>query len=246
MVRSVALPVSQEGPPQPLIEPCRFASQWPRFKTPEGTNLETPIQVGRTHCLATIGSSDPPKLPNSQALASMLANANANANCMMTKPEAHIDSTSSDLAPVSAEAGMSCPAVSHNSKCFPIWQRDAESFDSAFGSRDETPYKTRPIRQAPVQQTLTLGPRSISLRWPDGIQHAVFYTDDVCHNVQVGRPEFTWHVERLGTQAVQCESPPAGLFKSVEFMEAEEYEEFSKRMRGQDAPGSKARWRSII
>ncbi|KAL8763979.1 MAG: hypothetical protein Q9194_007215 [Teloschistes cf. exilis] len=172
MVRSVALPVSQEGPPQPLIEPSRFASQWPRFKTPEGTNLETPIQVGRTHCLATIGSSDPPKLPNSQALASMLANANANANCMMTKPEA--------------------------------------------------------------------------LRWPDGIQHAVFYTDDVCHNVQVGRPEFTWHVERLGTQAVQCESPPAGLFKSVEFMEAEEYEEFSKRMRGQDAPGSEARWRSII
>lgn len=80
IVRSVALPVSQEGQPQPLIEPSRFASQWPRFQTPEGTNLETPIQVGQTHRLAT------PKLPNSQALASMFANANA--NCRMTKREA--------------------------------------------------------------------------------------------------------------------------------------------------------------
>ncbi|KAL8731062.1 MAG: hypothetical protein Q9181_004449 [Wetmoreana brouardii] len=152
----------------------------------------------------------------------------------LTNLYSHLESASTDSPVQTSEQGLSCPAVSHNSRCFPIWQSSNEPSDSALEPRDLTPYKVRPVRQAPIQQTFALGPRSITLRWPDDMQHAVFFTDETCHDVQVGRPEFTWHVERLGIQIAQCESPPAGLFRSVEFMRSEEYEAFSRRMRRQD------------
>lgn len=47
--------------------------------------------------------------------------------------------------------------------------------DSSIESQDTTPYKDRPVRQAPEQQTRIAGARSVSLRWPDGMQHAVFF-----------------------------------------------------------------------
>ncbi|KAL8721463.1 MAG: hypothetical protein Q9225_001875 [Loekoesia sp. 1 TL-2023] len=146
----------------------------------------------------------------------------------------HLELAGSELTLAESEQGLSCPAIQQNSKCFPIWQAGDDTSDVDLEPRYVTPYKNKPIRQAPEQQTLAAGARSISLRWPDEMQHAVFYTDKACHDVRVGRPEFTWHVERFATQIAQCESPPAGLFKSVEFMNQGEYEAFSRKMRGQD------------
>ncbi|KAL8946191.1 MAG: hypothetical protein Q9222_007382 [Ikaeria aurantiellina] len=159
----------------------------------------------------------------------------------------HLDPTGSDLTLSTSEEGIiSCSPVQHNAKCFPIWQTGDDSMEAQTDSRDPTPYKAKPIRQAPEQQTLSSGARSIGLRWPNDMQHAVFYTDQACHNVDTGRPEVTWHVERFGSQVAQCESPPAGLFRSVEFMGSEEYEAFSRKMRGQDGTDTKAKWKGVL
>ena len=156
-----------------------------------------------------------------------------------------IESIGSDtILPVSQQ-GFSCSALPQNPRCFPISQPESAPSDPEIEPRDEIPYKSRPIRQAPIQQTLASGPRSITLRWPDEMQHAVFFTDQSCHE-EIGRPEVTWHVERLGIGAAQCESPPAGLFKSVEFMKPGEYEAFSRKMREQDGTEARARWRGIL
>ncbi|KAL8725265.1 MAG: hypothetical protein Q9166_007467 [cf. Caloplaca sp. 2 TL-2023] len=105
-------------------------------------------------------------------------------------------------------------------------------------------YKDKLIRQAQEQQILNSGARSVT--WPDEMQYTVFFTDEVCHGIQTGRPEFTWHVERFGVQIAQCESSPTGLFRSVEFMTPEEYDAFSRRMRGQDGETINAQWRGIL
>ncbi|KAI4157535.1 MAG: hypothetical protein LQ342_008203 [Letrouitia transgressa] len=141
---------------------------------------------------------------------------------------------------------LSCTSTPHNTKCFPIALHSQSSYNTKLELRDTKAYKNRPIRQAPEQQILGDGARSISLRWPDEMRHAVFFTDEACHDVQSGRPEFTWHVQRTRTQVAQCESPPAGLFKSVEFMRQEEYEIFSRRMRGQDEGVEKTKWRGVF
>lgn len=77
------------------------------------------------------------------------------------------------------------------------------------------------------------------------MQHAVFFTNGACRDAR-GRLEFTWHVERLGTQTAQCESLPAGLFKLVEYMAPSEYETFSRKMREHDGAVAEARWRGIL
>lgn len=41
------------------------------------------------------------------------------------------------------------------------------------------------------------------LRWPDGMQHAVFFVDAGCKVVGSGESE-GWHVERLGTTREGC------------------------------------------
>ncbi|KAL8995608.1 MAG: hypothetical protein Q9169_004682 [Polycauliona sp. 2 TL-2023] len=125
-------------------------------------------------------------------------------------------------------------------KCFPISHPDDDMLSADAPVSEASPYKEKPIRQAQEQQLLVRGARSISLRWPDEMQHAVFFTDGVCNAIQTGRPEFTWHVERLGTHIAQCESPPAGLFRSVEFMTPKEYAAFSRRMRSPDGEMAKA------
>ncbi|KAI4180936.1 MAG: hypothetical protein L6R41_006927 [Letrouitia leprolyta] len=157
----------------------------------------------------------------------------------------HIEPIDSKPGPIESEEGISCPAIQKNAKCFRIWQGDDESSEPNHEPRDTTPYKARPIRQAPEQQTLAVGARSISLRWPDRMQHAVFFSDEECHGAGAGRPEFTWHVERLEAQVAQCESPPAGLFRSVEFMKQGDYDAFSRKMRGQDGQVTKAPWKGI-
>lgn len=158
----------------------------------------------------------------------------------------HLDPTGSHLQAADFEHGISCLAAPHNTKCFPISNSDGSSLDSTLRETEVQKYKEKPIRQAPEQQILSSGPRSITLRWPDAMQHALFFTDEVCHDIEAGRPEFTWHVERLQTQVAQCESPPAGLFKSVEFMSQWDYDAFSSRMRRQDGEKSRTPWRGIV
>lgn len=158
----------------------------------------------------------------------------------------HLETIGSELSLPKLKQGHSCPATSHSTKCFPIWQPDDAPSVKGLRQRKVTPYKAKPIRQAPEQQTVIAGPRSVSLRWPDEMQHAVFFTDDACNDMQKGRPEYSWHVERFETQVVHCESPPAGLFRSVEYMRQEEYEAFSRRMRGQVDDATKIKWRGLL
>lgn len=158
----------------------------------------------------------------------------------------HLDPSAYHLPSIANEHGTSCLALPEHPKCFPITQFDHGSTSADPDTPEVAPYKDKPIRQVIKQQPLVSGARSIMLRWPDGMQHAVFFTDQVCHDVQTGRPEFTWHVERLGVQPAQCENPPAGLFRSVEFMNLEKYNAFSRRMRGQEGGATKAWWRGML
>lgn len=103
----------------------------------------------------------------------------------------HLDPMNSRQHLPDSEQGVSCHALQQNRKCFPIWQDGDESSELNHESRDATSYKARPIRQIPEQQTLAVGARSISLQWPEKMQHAVFFTDKECHGAGVGRPEFT-------------------------------------------------------
>ncbi|KAI4208438.1 MAG: hypothetical protein LQ349_009722, partial [Xanthoria aureola] len=157
----------------------------------------------------------------------------------------HLDPTGSHLQAADFEHGISCLAAPYNTKGFPISSSDGSSLDSALTEIEVPKYKERPIRQAQEQQILSSGPRSITLRWPDPTQHALFFIDEVCHHIEAGRPEFTWHVEGLQTQVAPCESPPAGLFRSVEFLNQWDYDVFSSRMRRQDGETSRTRWRGI-
>ncbi|KAL8746364.1 MAG: hypothetical protein Q9190_001606 [Brigantiaea leucoxantha] len=160
-------------------------------------------------------------------------------NCSQ-REQGHADAQSPKSHP------LSCSSTPQNTKCYPISKHQAPLEETDLELQDTDSYKNRPVRQAPEQQILSTGARSISLRWPEGMQHAVFFTDEACHSVGSGRPEYTWHVQRIDQQAVQCESPPAGLFKSVEFMRQHEYDTFSRRMRGQVDGFKKARWRDLL
>jgi hypothetical protein len=86
----------------------------------------------------------------------------------------------------------------------------------------------------------------VTLSWPDGMKHAIFFTDDACQELSIRRPGVSWHVERHETQSKQCEDFPEGLFKSIEFMRQDEYEIFSKRMQGEDDGVGGATWRGIF
>ncbi len=108
-------------------------------------------------------------------------------------------------------------------------------------------YKTQPfLRTSTVQVSLGFQALSVTLSWPDGMKHAIFFTDDACQELSIRRPGVSWHVERHETQSKQCEDFPEGLFKSIEFMRQDEYEIFSKRMQGEDDGVGGATWRGIF
>ncbi|KAL8937049.1 MAG: hypothetical protein Q9211_003887 [Gyalolechia sp. 1 TL-2023] len=164
-----------------------------------------------------------------------------------------------------SDQGLSCPAVQQNMKCFPIWQGGDRSSEANHEQRDEldqslfdgqircnTPYSLRtknamalgwgdqnlPVRQF-LEDPLPEAPHTTFCKKCLRPVHAF---DEEMLTLKPAEG----HVERFETQIVQCESPPAGLFKSVEFMKQGEYDAFSRRMRRQDGQASESPWRGIL
>ena len=108
-------------------------------------------------------------------------------------------------------------------------------------------YKTQPLLRTSTQQVpIQFNARSVTLSWPDGMRHAIFFADDACQELSIRRPDTSWHVERHETASKHCETFPEAVFKSIEFMRQDEYEIFSKRLQGQDDGVGGASWRGIF
>lgn len=158
-------------------------------------------------------------------------------------------SDSGDIIPSNLPSPLSCPRHPNNSKCYPIWETELSDEEKS-ESRDPSSlldYKIQPILRTSSQHPfLGFKVRSVTLSWPDGMKHAIFFTDDSCQELSIRRPDVLWHVERYETQSKQCQSIPEGLFKSIEFMRQDEYEIFMKRMQGKDDGIGGASWRGIF
>ena len=86
---------------------------------------------------------------------------------------------------------------------------------------------------------------SVTLRWPDAMQHAIFYTDAGCESIAEAEMEATWHVERLGTTSEQCVNVPQGRWRSIEFMRGDEWVFWQKRRIGEEN-GVGWGWRGVL
>ena len=62
--------------------------------------------------------------------------------------------------------------------------------------------------------------KSVTLKWPDRMRHAVFYTDDRCQVTDAESGEIVgWHVEREGLRGEDCVGvEQQGWWGSVELM----------------------------
>ena len=143
------------------------------------------------------------------------------------------------IAAYDTPSPLSCPPAGPESWCYPIWENEQSTSGVKLELRSaDEKYKSEPIRRFPKQHEMPgFKARSVTLEWPGEAMHAVFYPGEDCPDVSKGRPGVTWHVERGRKTSNSCESPPAGLFKSVRFMKREEYDEFSRAMR-QEGGGS--------
>ena len=86
---------------------------------------------------------------------------------------------------------------------------------------------------------------SVTLRWPDAMQHAIFYFDAGCKSIAEAEIEATWHVERVGTTGEQCVSVPQGKWKSIEFMRGDEWFFWERRRKG-EVDGVGWGWRGVL
>ncbi|KAL2047691.1 hypothetical protein N7G274_000733 [Stereocaulon virgatum] len=155
---------------------------------------------------------------------------------------------------------LSCPPLIANSKCFPITEPLAvpDTPDSGSESSPDPNPNPDPDPEAQAQLELrrrTHDPaapsptayvaRSVSLKWPDRMTHALFFDDRECQTMDTG--VHAWHVERAGLRAEQCVdlSELEGRFGSVEFMRREEWEVWTERRRGRDGDGGWG-WKGLL
>jgi len=111
-------------------------------------------------------------------------------------------SDSGDIIPSNLPSPLSCPRHPNNSKCYPIWETELSDEEKS-ESRDPSSlldYKIQPILRTSSQHPfLGFKARSVTLSWPDGMKHAIFFTDDSCQELLIRRPDVLWHVERYET-----------------------------------------------
>ena len=76
----------------------------------------------------------------------------------------------------------------------------------------------------------------MTLKWPDRMTHAVFYTDDRCQITDTESGEIVgWHVEREGLRGEECvRVEQQAKWGSVEFMREDEWAVWDRRRRGMD------------
>ena len=154
---------------------------------------------------------------------------------------------------------LSCPATSLNTKCFPITEDPSQwegtlspsLFDSDHDQQVQLELRRLRRRNTiPDSPPSAYNPRSVTLKWPDRMRHAVFYTDDRCQVTDTGSGGIVgWHVEREGLRSEECVAvKQEGRWGSVEFMREEEWAVWDKRRRGvNDGIGSRRwGWRGLL
>lgn len=157
---------------------------------------------------------------------------------------------------------LSCPPTKLNTKCFPIWEESSDSSathweelngpkfstDQQQDTQSELRRRRRIISTDPSSPIPTTGyeARSVNLKWPDRMMHAIFYIDAGCQDIDDIQAENTWHVEREGTRREQCVGLGAGQWASVEFMRQDEWEVFERRRKGLDDGISGWGWRGLL
>lgn len=154
---------------------------------------------------------------------------------------------------------LSCPATSLNTKCFPItedpshWEEILSPFivDSEHDQQVQLELRRAKKRSTTPNSTPSAyNARSVTLKWPDRMRHAVFYTDDRCQITDTENGEIVgWHVEREGLRGEECVGvEQQGRWGSVEFMREDEWAVWDRRRRGvDDGVGSGGwGWRGLL
>ena len=137
---------------------------------------------------------------------------------------------------------LSCPSTPRNNKCFPITETISTapnpatapskwvdlSEQSALSEWRKTELRSREssssrrrrrISPSSSPTTTKYKARSVSLRWPDEMTHAVFYVDEGCEYVDDWRQGEVSHVARRDGKGEQCVKIwNEGVWGSVEFM----------------------------
>ncbi|KAM0800227.1 hypothetical protein BDR22DRAFT_908707 [Usnea florida] len=151
---------------------------------------------------------------------------------------------------------LSCPSTPRNNKCFPITEKLSTAADPATlpskwadlsdqealpewqqqelrrklspSSRRRQRSGSLPSSSSPT--TINYKARSVSLRWPDEMTHAVFFLDDGCEYLDDWRQGEVSHVARRTGSGEQCVAVGLGGFwGSVEFMREEEWVAWRER-----------------
>lgn len=157
---------------------------------------------------------------------------------------------------------LSCPPTKLNTKCFPIWEESSDSsavhweelngpLHHSYQQREALPelrHRRRYISDDPSAPATSTGyqARSVNLKWPDRMMHAIFYLDAGCQDLDDTRAENVWHVKREGTRREQCFGLGEGQWASVEFMRQDEWEIFDRRRKGMDDGVGGWGWRGLL
>ena len=145
---------------------------------------------------------------------------------------------------------LSCPSTPRNKKCFPISETISTAADPAtrpskwadlsdqsalsewrkmeLRSRDSSSSRRRRRSPSSSPTTTRYKARSVSLKWPDEMTHAVFYVDEGCEYVDDWRQGEVSYVARQDEVVEQCVKIwNEGVWGSVEFMSECEWEAWS-------------------
>ena len=170
-----------------------------------------------------------------------------------TSPASAADSPDFSTPSTSTPYPLSCPATSLNTKCFPItedplhWE---DIFSPSLFDSERDPQVQLELRRTRKRNTITgskpsaYNARSVTLKWPDRMRHAVFYMDDRCQVTDTGSGESVrWHIEREGLRSEDCVGfEQEGRWGSVEFMREDEWAVWDRRRRGVDDGSASGGW----